>query len=81
LDLVVLIKTLVSKLEEALWIGIRQKILLNYMMANILSHIIDAYLDYFEMTHEEFDTIIDMYANKNLFRKQNGRWTPTFDIK
>ncbi len=46
-----------------------------------LEQYIDVYLEYFEMTHEEFNKILDIYANKNLFDKQKGRWTPTFDIK
>lgn len=37
------------------------------------------YLGYFRMTQEEFDSVLDCWANKELFEKQNGRWTPTFE--
>jgi hypothetical protein len=30
------------------------------------------------MTKEEFDTILDKYANKNLFHKIEGIWQPKF---
>lgn len=38
------------------------------------------YLDYYQMTKEEFDMTLDKFANKNLFEKRNGRWTPMFTI-
>jgi hypothetical protein len=41
---------------------------------------IDFYLDYYKMTREEFDAVIDKWANKELFEKVNGRWMPTFEI-
>jgi N-acetyl sugar amidotransferase len=41
---------------------------------------IDLYLNYFEMTQNEFDLIIDSYANKFLFNKSDGRWEPNFEI-
>ena len=43
-------------------------------------NIIDQYLEYYKMTKEEFDTVLDKYANRNLFNKINGRWEPTFEI-
>lgn len=41
---------------------------------------IDHYLDFFEMTKEEFDLVIDKWANKDLFEKINGKWKPTFEV-
>ncbi len=41
---------------------------------------IDFYLDYYKMTREEFDAVIDKWANKELFVKENGRWVPTFEV-
>lgn len=40
----------------------------------------EQYLDYFEMTREEFEAVIDKWANKDLLRKENGRWVQAFDI-
>lgn len=40
--------------------------------------LIDIYLDYYEMTKEEFDAVLDKYANKDLFEKTNGIWEPKF---
>ena len=42
---------------------------------------IEAYLDYYQMTKEEFDAVLDKWANKELFEKVNGRWSPTFTIE
>ena len=42
---------------------------------------INAYLDYYQMTIDEFDAVIDKWVNKNLFEKVDGRWKPTFEIK
>jgi N-acetyl sugar amidotransferase len=44
-----------------------------------LKHI-EAYLSYYAMTLEEFNTIIDKWANKELFEKSNGYWKPRFTI-
>jgi len=41
---------------------------------------IDAYLDYYKMSREEFDSVLDRWANKELFEKKNGRWMPNFRI-
>lgn len=40
---------------------------------------VQAYLEYFRMTQEEFDEVLDRWANKELFVKENGRWTPMFE--
>jgi len=42
---------------------------------------IDQYLEYYEMTQEEFDAVLDNFANRDLFEKINGRWQPTFKIE
>lgn len=40
--------------------------------------LIDLYLDYYNMTKEEFDEVLDKYANKDLFEKIDGIWQPKF---
>ena len=35
---------------------------------------IQDYLTYFNMTSEEFDSVLDSFANKNVLHKLNGRW-------
>ncbi len=40
---------------------------------------IDTYQQYFEMTPQEFDQMLDKWANPTLFEKVGGRWTPTFE--
>lgn len=40
--------------------------------------LIDTYLDYYQMTKEEFDGVLDRYANKDLFNKVDGIWQPKF---
>ena len=39
------------------------------------------YLDYYKMSKEEFNSVIDSHANKDLFKKIDGKWTPQFEIK
>ncbi|MCE0558567.1 N-acetyl sugar amidotransferase [Motilimonas sp. E26] len=41
---------------------------------------IDLYLDYYKMTKDEFDVVLDKYANKDLFEKVNGIWEPKFTV-
>lgn len=41
---------------------------------------IPSYLKYYDMLQDEFDSVIDKWANKELFEKVNGRWAPTFEI-
>lgn len=41
---------------------------------------IELYLDYYGMTKEEFDAVLDKYANTNLFEKIDGIWEPKFEI-
>ena len=40
--------------------------------------LIDTYLDYYQMTKEEFDEVLDKYVNRNLFNKVDGVWQPKF---
>lgn len=42
------------------------------------SELIPLYLNYYQMTKEEFDAVLDKYANKDLFEKVNGIWQPKF---
>jgi len=42
--------------------------------------LIGDYLEYFRMTREEFDAVIDKSANKDLLRKVDGRWKLNFEI-
>lgn len=41
---------------------------------------IEQYLDYYQMTQSEFDQVLDKYANQDLFKKVDGRWTPKFIV-
>lgn len=42
---------------------------------------IPLFLDYFKMDKAEFDAVLDRHANKELFKKVNGIWKPTFIIE
>ncbi len=44
------------------------------------SEFIDVYLDYYEMTLNEFNQVLDKWANKELFEKKNNIWLPKFQI-
>ena len=39
------------------------------------------YLKYYQITKEEFDAVLDRYANKNLFEKFDGYWKPLFQVQ
>lgn len=41
---------------------------------------IELYLTYYRMTLNEFDDVLDRYANKELFEKIDGRWKPKFVV-
>lgn len=41
--------------------------------------LIDTYLDYYGMSKTEFDSVLDKYANKDLFEKIDGIWSPKFN--
>lgn len=38
------------------------------------------YLDYYQITKEDFDAVLDRWANKDLFQKVDGRWQPLFKL-
>ncbi|CEK10226.1 N-acetyl sugar amidotransferase [Legionella hackeliae] len=42
---------------------------------------VDDYLDYYEISREEFEATIDRFANKQLFEKSDGLWLPKFEIQ
>lgn len=42
---------------------------------------IPLYLDYYRMTAAELEGAFDRWANKKLFEKMNGRWTPVFETR
>lgn len=39
---------------------------------------LDTYLEYYQMSKNEFDVIIDKWANKELFDKIDGHWLPKY---
>ena len=41
---------------------------------------IDRYLEYYQMTKHEFDSVLEKWVNKDLFEKVGGIWKPTFTI-
>jgi len=42
---------------------------------------IETYLNYYQMTLQEFNDVIDSWANEDLFEKIDGYWKPKFTIK
>jgi N-acetyl sugar amidotransferase len=42
---------------------------------------IDLYLGYYQMTMSEFNAVIDKWANRELFKKVDGRWKPIFKVE
>ena len=40
----------------------------------------EKYLEYYQMTKEEFEFVIDKFANKDLLEKKNGRWVKKFNL-
>jgi len=42
---------------------------------------IDVYLEYYEMTKEDLDIVLDKWVNRDLFEKIDGRWSPLFVVK
>jgi N-acetyl sugar amidotransferase len=41
---------------------------------------IATYLKYYDMNQEQFDSVLDRWVNRDLFRKVDGRWTPLFSV-
>lgn len=42
---------------------------------------IETYLEYYKMSQEEFDAVLDKYANKELFEKVDARWEPKYTVE
>ena len=40
----------------------------------------DMFLRYYNMTQNEFNAVLDKYANKSLFEKKHGVWHPKFTV-
>ena len=38
------------------------------------------YLDYYKMTKEEFQNVINFWANKDILKFEKGKWIPKFEI-
>ena len=47
---------------------------------NYPEEFIPLYLDYYGMSATEFETILDKWANKQLFEKKDKRWQPVFQV-
>ncbi len=41
---------------------------------------VETYLDYYKMNKNEFDKVLDHWANKEIFKKENGFWVPKIDL-
>jgi hypothetical protein len=41
---------------------------------------IQTYLEYYQMTIDEFDLVLDKWVNKDLFVKEDGIWNPKFEV-
>jgi hypothetical protein len=39
------------------------------------------YLEYYQMKKDEFDKVIDKWANKELFKKVDEKWEPIFMVE
>ena len=58
-----------------------QAINLVQMYDNAYPHeLIDTFLDYYGMTKNEFNSVLDNYVNKELFEKIEGVWQPKFEV-
>jgi N-acetyl sugar amidotransferase len=42
--------------------------------------LIDVYLKYYNISKQEFDDVLDKYANRDLFEKIDGIWEPKFEV-
>ena len=47
---------------------------------NYPERFIERYLDYYKMSRNEFNKILDKWANKKLFEKKGDKWIPKFKI-
>ena len=55
--------------------------LVNLYDGQLASELIPLYLDYYQITQDEFESILDRYANKDLFHKMENKWIPKFSVK
>lgn len=44
------------------------------------SEFLQTYLDYYQMTRDQFDAALDRWVNKDLFVKKDGHWKPVFEV-
>lgn len=44
-------------------------------------HFLELYLDYFQLTKDEFEAVIAKHVNKKLFSFINGKWEPQFQAQ
>ncbi|MCG3770078.1 MAG: hypothetical protein JW384_01218 [Nitrosomonadaceae bacterium] len=42
---------------------------------------LELYLDYYQITRDEFDAVLDRWVNRELFSKVNGIWKPLFTVQ
>ncbi len=56
------------------------KNLVNLYDGHFPEEFLDVYLDYYQIKRDEFDSVIDKFANRELFEKSKGKWTPRFKI-
>jgi len=54
--------------------------LVNIYDAQYPDEFINDYLEYYEMSKEEFDEVLDKWVNKDLFEKIDGIWSPKFEV-
>lgn len=55
--------------------------LVNLYDGHFPEEFIETYLDYYQMTIEEFNNVLDSWANENLFEKIDGFWKPKFTVR
>ncbi len=55
--------------------------LVNLYDNNYPENFLELYLNYYQMTKEEFDKVIDKWVNRDLFKKIDGRWQPLFKVE
>lgn len=55
--------------------------LVNLYDGEYIGNSIPVFLDYYNMTLEEFNAVLDKHANKELFEKRDGIWRPKFKVK
>jgi len=41
----------------------------------------ELYLEYYQLTQEEFDAVLDRWVNRALFTKSDGLWKPNFTVE